>query len=79
MREKRPGERLLVGTRAANVDAADARTVVDRLGAAGADFVILDHVPTSIGDAVDWVHRTADVLGLDAANPAPLVSGRTWG
>jgi len=79
MREQRPGERLLVGTRAADVDAADARKVVDGFGGAGADFVILDHVSTSIGDAVDWVHRTADVLSLDAANPAPLVSGRTWG
>jgi probable F420-dependent oxidoreductase len=76
---ERPGERLLVGARAADVPAAEVRRVVDAYGAAGAHFVILDSVAASVHEAVDWVHRSADVLGLDAAAQVPLVSARTWG
>jgi alkanesulfonate monooxygenase SsuD/methylene tetrahydromethanopterin reductase-like flavin-dependent oxidoreductase (luciferase family) len=76
---ERPGERLLVGTRAADVEPADAQRVVDEFGSAGADFVILDTVHPGVDDAVEWVHRAADSLGLEAGSAVPLTSGRSWG
>ncbi|GAB3079774.1 LLM class flavin-dependent oxidoreductase [Intrasporangium mesophilum] len=76
---ERPGERLLVGTRAADVSAPEARRVVDAYGAAGAHFVILDTIAASVNEAVEWVHRTADTLGLEGAPQVPLVSARTRG
>jgi len=70
--------RLLLGTRAADVAPEDARKKVEAFGLAGADFVVLDAVLPYTESIVDWVHRTADELDLDAATSTPLVSARTW-
>jgi probable F420-dependent oxidoreductase len=78
LRSERPGERLLVGCRVAVVETADSRRVVDEFARAGADFVILDTAPVSVDDAVEWVCRTADTLGLDGTARSPLVSQRSW-
>jgi probable F420-dependent oxidoreductase len=73
----RPGERLLVGTRATDVMPDDAARVVADFRYAGADFIVLDAAHTTVDGAVDWIHRTADALKLDGSH-TPLVSGRSW-
>jgi probable F420-dependent oxidoreductase len=70
--------RLLLGTRAADVAPDDARKTIEAFGRAGADFVVLDAVRPCTESVVDWVHHTADDLGLDASTTTPLVSARTW-
>ena len=70
--------RLTLGTRAADVEPGRARHTVEAFRSAGADFVILDAVHTSVGRAVDWIHRTADALDLDPDIASPLVIARAW-
>ncbi|WP_157749324.1 TIGR03619 family F420-dependent LLM class oxidoreductase [Jatrophihabitans sp. GAS493] len=79
-----PGRELLVGVRPRVVAAVEARSVVQELSAAGADFVVLDadFANMSCEQAVEWVERCADELPAELAadlGAQPLVSSRDWG
>lgn len=72
---------LLVGVRPGVVHPGDARACRERAQAAGADFLVLDAPYASLteSEAEEWVHRTADALGIgDAEGVPPLRSRRVW-
>jgi len=75
-----PRERLVIGVRPGVVDPADAAGCAVGLEAGGADFVVLDapFAALDVTGAVDWVHRTADALSIDASASIPVVSRRSW-
>jgi probable F420-dependent oxidoreductase len=72
------GDRVAVGVRPRPVEADDAAATVSAYGEAGADFVVLDanYSELTVQQAVDWVHRAADVLGLTGAR-RPLTARRS--
>lgn len=71
------GDPVAVGVRPRPVEADDAATTVSAYREAGADFVVLDanYSALTVQQAVDWVHRAADVLGLTGAR-SPLTARR---
>lgn len=82
MTESNADGSLLLGNRAAAVTPDTARETVASFAHAGADFVVLDVEPADPGTTTDWIHRTADALGLDPAEDpdegTALRSRRTW-
>jgi alkanesulfonate monooxygenase SsuD/methylene tetrahydromethanopterin reductase-like flavin-dependent oxidoreductase (luciferase family) len=75
-----PREPLIVGVRPGVVDPADAASCAAGLREGGADFAVLDapFAALDVAGAVDWMHRTADVLRLDESAARPVVSRRSW-